>query len=390
MPPGLSGILTHLPLCPEQQANEGQCPAESEIGETTATVGVGARPYTIGGGHVYITGPYRGGPFGLSIVTPAKAGPYDLGKGACDCVVVRARLDVDPRTAQLTITTDTSGEHQIPTILDGIPVHLRQVSVTTTRPGFVFNPTNCARLTITGTALGGEGASAQLSEPFAAVNCATLHFAPKLTAFVAGHASKKLGASLITKLTYPNAPLGSQANIAKVKVDLPIQLPSEQRTLKKACLAAVFDANPASCPSGSVVGHATVKTPVLPVPLTGPAYYVSHGGGALPSLTIVLQGYGVTVELVGETHIKKGVTSSTFQSTPDVPFSSFELALPEGPFSALGAFLPPKANYNFCGRKLVMPTSFVAQNGAELHTNTPISITGCASIKHKARSHKRG
>jgi hypothetical protein len=389
MAPGLSGVLTHVPLCAQQQANEGECGAESLIGETSATVGVGGHPYTITGGHVYITGPYEGAPFGLSIATPAKAGPYDLGKGSCDCIVVRARLNVDPHTAQLTITTDTSGEHQIPTILQGIPVHLRQVNVTVTRPGFVFNPTDCRRLAITGTVAGEEGSQAPVSEPFSAVNCATLHFAPKLTASVAGHASKKLGASLTTKLTYPNAAQGTQANISKVKVDLPIQLPSEQRTLNKACLAAVFNADPANCPPDSVVGHATVKTPVLPVALIGPAYYVSHGGGELPSLTMVLQGYGVTVELIGKTHIKKGVTSSTFEYVPDVPVSTFELTLPEGKFSALGANLPGKNNYNFCGQNLTMPTAFVGQNGAEIHVSTPISITGCTKHKSKAKTKNR-
>jgi hypothetical protein len=319
MPPGLSGVLTHVPLCAEQQANEGECGAESLIGETSATVGVGGHPYTITGGHVYITGPYEGAPFGLSIATPAKAGPYDLGKGSCDCIVVRARLDVDPHTAQLTITTDTSGEHQIPTILQGIPVHLRQVNVTVARPGFVFNPTDCQRLAITGTVAGEEGAQVQVSEPFSTVNCATLHFAPKLTASVAGHASKKLGASLITKLTYPNAAQGTQANITRVKVDLPKQLPSRLTTLQKACTNAQFEANPANCPSESKIGYAVVHTPLLPVPLEGPAIFVSHGGEAFPSLTMVLQGYGVTVDLVGTTFIsKKGITSTTFKTAGQV------------------------------------------------------------------------
>jgi hypothetical protein len=122
-----------------------------------------------------------------------------------------------------------------------------------------------------------------------------------------------------------------------------------------------------------------VITPLLPVPLTGPAYFVSHGGEAFPDLTIVLKGYGVTVVLVGSTSIKGGVTTSTFKATPDVPFNSFELTLPQGKFSALAA------NANLCTSKLAMPTEFTAQNGAVIKQSTPIAVTGCKKIETKAQ-----
>jgi hypothetical protein len=156
-------------------------------------------------------------------------------------------------------------------------------------------------------------------------------------------------------------------------------------TLQKACTARVFEANPAGCPAASVVGHATVHTPLLPVALTGPAYFVSHGNEAFPSLVLVLQGDNVTVELVGTTFIsKKGVTSSTFKAVPDVPFSSFELNLPEGPFSALAA------NASLCKGSLVVPTEFLGQNGALIKQNTKLNVTGCKkSKKHKSRKKSR-
>jgi hypothetical protein len=128
-----------------------------------------------------------------------------------------------------------------------------------------------------------------------------------------------------------------------------------------------------------VIGHAVVHTGVLPVPLEGPAYFVSHGDEAFPSLTIVLQGDGVTIDLVGATFISKaGITSTTFKTVPDAPFSTFELTLPEGPYSALAA------NGNLCTSKLTLPNEFVAQNGAVIHENTPISVAGCAKAKAKA------
>ena len=92
------------------------------------------------------------------------------------------------------------------------------------------------------------------------------------------------------KLTYPKAPFGSQANIKSVKVDLPKQLPSRLTTLQKACPAKTFEANPAMCPAASIVGHGTAITPLIPVPLAGPAYFVSYGGAKFPELVVVAPG----------------------------------------------------------------------------------------------------
>jgi hypothetical protein len=374
MPPGLSGTLTGVALCGEAQADAGTCGQESLIGHTTVSVGLGGDPFSVTGGQVFLTGPYKGAPFGLSIVNPAKAGPFDLGT-----VVVRAKIEVDPYTAALTITTDPSGPHSIPHILDGIPLQIKHVNVNIDRPGFTFNPTSCNKSAITGTLSSSEGASAALSIPFQVTNCAALLFKPKFAASTSGKTSKANGASLSVKLTYPSPSQGTEANIAKVKVDLPKQLPSRLTTLQKACLAKVFEANPANCPVESVVGHAKAITPILPVPLEGPAYFVSHGGEAFPSLIVVLQGYGVTVDLVGTTFIShKGITSSTFGQVPDVPVSTFELTLPEGKFSALGT------DSNLCASKLAMPTAFIGQNGAEIHTSTPISVTSCPKAKKAA------
>jgi hypothetical protein len=376
MPEGLSGTLSTVKLCGEAQADAGTCGPESLIGHTTVSVGLGGDPYTVTGGQVFITGPYEGAPFGLSIVVPAKAGPYDLGT-----VVVRGRIEVDKSTSALTISTDTTGPYKIPTILDGIPLEIKHVNVNIDRPGFTFNPTNCSPLAVTGALQSTEGATDNLSLPLQVTNCAVLAFKPKLTASTAGRTSKAGGASLAVKLSYPAGPY--DANITRVKVDLPKQLPSRLTTLQKACTAAQFEANPAGCPAASIIGHATATTPLLPVALEGPAYFVSHGGEAFPSLIIVLQGYGVTIDLVGSTFISKaGITSSTFKTVPDAPVGTFELTLPQGKYSALAA------NGNLCKSKLAMPTEFVGQNGAVIHTATPITPTGCAKAKLATRTQK--
>jgi hypothetical protein len=381
-PAGISGLLSDVKLCGEAEANAGTCGPESQIGETIVSVGVGGDPFTVTGGKVFITGPYEGAPFGLSITNPAKAGPFDLKEGRP--VVVRAKIEVDPSTAALTITTDPSGSpFAIPTIIEGFPLQIQHVNVLVNRPGFTFNPSNCAPTAVTGVIDSSEGASSPVSVPFQATNCAFLKFTPKFTVSTSGKTSKAGGASLTAKVTEPSEPFGSQANISKVKVELPKQLPSRLTTLQKACTAAQFEANPAGCPTPSVIGHAKVTTKLVPVPLEGPIYFVSHGGEAFPSLEIVLQGYGVKIVLVGATFISKaGITSTTFKTVPDQPFETFELTLPEGPYSALAA------NGSLCGQKLTMPNEFIGQNGAAIHQNTAISVAGCAKAKALTRAQK--
>jgi hypothetical protein len=389
MPPGLSGLLSSVKLCGEPQANQGLCGPDSEIGETIVSVGLGGNPYSVRGGKVYVTEGYGGAPYGLSIVNPAKAGPYDLEKDTpCDCVVVRAKIEVDPITAALTIASDNTGPYKIPTILEGIPLQIQHVNVLINRPGFTFNPTDCDPMKITGSLSSTEGATSALSVPLQVTNCATLGFKPAFSVSTAGKTSRSNGASLHVKLVYPKAPFGSQANIKSVKVDLPKQLPSRLTTLQKACPDSTFNVNPAACSAESRIGEAKATTPLLPVPLTGPVYFVSHAGLKFPELVIVLSGYGTTIQLHAETFISKaGITSSTFRTIPDAPVGTFELTLPQGKFSALAA---PS---NLCKATLKMPTAFTAQNGATIKQSTPITVTGCpkhkttkkAKYKHKKR-----
>jgi hypothetical protein len=406
MPPGASAKLAGVPLCSDADAAAGTCPESSRIGSVTVGSGAGSDPFFLKGS-VYLTGPYNGGPFGEAVVVPANAGPFHLGN-----VVVRGSIGIDPHTAQPTIVSDPFPQFVGST---GIPTDIRRVDVTLDRPGFTFNPTNCEPHAVNGTLTSAQGASATVSSAFQAANCATLRFAPKFQVSTSGKPSKADGASLSARVSYPTAPFGTQANITRVKVDLPKQLPSRLTTLQKACTAAQFESNPAGCPAASVIGHARAITPILPVPLEGPAYFVSHGGEAFPSLIIVLQGYGVRIDLVGTTFINKaGITSSTFKTVPDQPVTSFELTLPQGRFSALAA------NGNLCASTktvtvskrvtrrvhghnrrvtvkvkksvaaaLVMPTEFVAQNGATIHQTTPVTVTGCPKAKKATKATKK-
>jgi hypothetical protein len=388
VPQGLLGMISQVPLCGAQQASAGTCSSVSQIGHTVVASGPGPYPLVVPQpgqppAAIYLTGPYKGAPYGLSIVVPVVVGPFTL-----QTQIVRARIEVDPLTAQITVTTDP-----FPQVIDGVPTDLRTINAVIDRPGFMFNPTNCSPMSFAGTAwgtpppgVGGPGSTASISSPFQMGSCRSLLFKPNFKVSTSGKTSRKNGASLDAKIVYPTGALGanqasSQSNLKSVKVDLPKQLPSRLTTLQKACTSQVFEANPANCPADSRVGTASAVTPVLPVTLTGPAYFVSYGGAKFPELVFALQGYGVTIYVHGETFINKaGITSSTFHQVPDVPIYQFELKLPQGPFSALAA------NGNLCNTRLKMPTSFTAQDGAVIHQTTPIGVTGCP--KHKATRKK--
>ncbi len=373
LPPGLLGKIAGIPLCPDVNANVGTCPEASLVGSVQAGAGVGPNPLFVGG-KAYLTGPYNGGPYGLVEEVPAVAGPFDLGM-----VVVRQSLRIDPHTVQVTAVSDP-----LPTIIDGIPLRVRRVDVTLDRPGFTFNPTSCTPMALTGTVTSTQGASANVSSRFQAGGCRELAFKPTFKVSTQANTSKKQGASLDVKVTSDRG----QANLARVAVSLPKQLPSRLTTIQQACPQATFAANPASCPVGSNIGIATAHTPVLANPVSGPAYLVSHGGAAFPDLVVILQGEGVTLDLVGSIDIKHGVTSSTFASIPDAPIDGFELKLPEGPHSGLAAVLPAKAKGSLCGTSLTMPTTLTGQNGAQIKQSTKIAVTGCARKKKPAKRTK--
>jgi hypothetical protein len=376
-PKGLLGMLSHVSTCGEPQAATGECPSAAQIGHTVTTAGPGPYPFEVpeAGGPpapIYLTGPYEGAPYGLAIVVPVVAGPFNLGT-----VVVRARIEVDPTTSQLTITTG-----RLPEVLDGIPTDLRVIDAVIDRPEFMFNPTNCDPMSFSGIATSYEGATAPLESHFQVGSCRSLTFKPGFTVATSAKTSRLEGASLNVKMTLPDdGGLSATANVAKVKVSLPKQLPTPLTTLQKACLEKTFAANPASCPVASQVGQVKVSTPVLPGGLSGTAYFVSHGGAKYPELILVLVGSnGVTVQVHGETFISKaGITTATFAAVPDVPFSSFELSLPKRMYPAL------TGNGNLCKGSLVMPTEMVAQNGLVIKQNTKIAVTGCPKAKKAAR-----
>jgi hypothetical protein len=411
LPPGLLADVSGVPRCDDQHAVDGDCPAASRIGSVTVGAGPGPDPFYTNGG-VYLTNGYKGAPFGEVAEVPAVAGPFNLGEGGRP-IAVRGAIQIDPNTAQVTVFSDP-----FPTILQGVPLQVRSLDIDIDRPHFALNPTGCRPSAVSGTLGSAQGATMPVTSSFVAVNCATLKFAPRFSASTAGATSKANGASLVVKISEKPG----EANIRKVDLQLPIVLPSRLTTLQKACTEQQFGANPAACPADSVVGSAVARTPILGAPLTGPAYLVSHGGEAFPDVEFVLQGEGVTIVLDGKTDIKKGITYSRFETVPDAPISSFETTLPEGPHSVLTTHarlcalsktltVSKLVKRRVHGRivrvrtkvkksvpqQLLMPTTIVGQNGAQLTQSTRIAVTGCskapaknAKAKRKAKKAKHG
>ena len=66
------------------------------------------------------------------------------------------------------------------------------------------------------------------------------------------------------------------------------------------------------------------------------------------------------------------------------------MTLPAGEYSQFGANLGEGKDH-FCGQRLTVPTEFKAQNGAELHEETPVTVGGCAPaitvLGHKVKGH---
>ncbi len=398
-PPGLSAMLSSVPLCQQAAASVGDCPEASRIGSSTVSAGSGWQPLYMKG-EVYLTVGYDGAPFGLSIVTDAAAGSLNLG-----LIVIRARIEIDPQTAALTITSDP-----LPQILLGIPLRLQGIKLDIDRANFIFNPTNCKTQQINARIEGSSGGSAELANRFAVGGCYGLAFKPKLEASTSARTSIASGASFDIKLAFPELDQGTAANLARVRVALPRHLPSRLTTLQGACVESTFEVDPSACPGTSVVGIARARTPVLSSELRGPVYLVSHGRGAFPSPIAVLQDDDIRLDLASSTTVDNaGISEIAFNAIPDMPLVDLELYLPQGPHSMLSAntslcpltktlrttklkIIRQASGHTVTRRvpapaRLLMPTELVAQNGAVIHQDTKIKVTDCGKNKNKTTRH---
>jgi hypothetical protein len=372
LPRGLIAKLAGLSSCTEAQIAAAKsreaprqgvleqrspsCPASSEVGTVTVGAGAGIAPY-YATGHAYLAGPYKGAPLSLVVISPAVAGPYDLG-----AVLNRTALHIDPETAQVHAVSDP-----LPTILQGIPLDIRSIALKMDRPEFTLNPTSCDPLAITGSASLATGQSAALSSPFQVGGCTSLGFKPKLALSLKGATKRATNPRLIADLTYPK---GSYANIAKAQVKLPVAAFLDNSHIKTICTRVQFAAD--TCPAGSIYGKASATTPLVDYTLSGPVYLRSSAN-PLPDLVVKLKGpdsQPLEVDLVGRTDSVKGALRNTFEAVPDVPASSFHLELFGGKRGLV------ELSRNLCAHDYRSTIGLTAQNG-KLYGTEPKIGTSC-------------
>jgi hypothetical protein len=353
-PRGLLARLKGVAVCADAQAAAGTCAGASRVGSVMSATGAGSNPFWLPG-RVYLAGPYKGAPYSLSVVVPAVAGPFDLGT-----VVVRAAIHVDRSTAALRVVSDP-----LPTILQGIPLQIRELRVDIDRPRFVINPTSCAEKRVSATVGSVQGLVANPSSRFEVGDCAALAFGPKLALRLTGRTQTRTGRHPGVKARVTQKGTG-EAGIRQAVVRLPKALALDPANAKALCEFAdgTKDDLESHCPKGSIVGRARATTPLLNRPLAGNVYFVknvrrSASGNAirtLPMLVVALRGQ-IAINLRGTSSTTKdGQLVNTFKGVPDAPIKRFDLNLKGGNSGILTITRTAKSQINLCAK----PNSHIA------------------------------
>jgi hypothetical protein len=379
LPPGVIGSIAGIPFCPDQgiaaaRARTGpdggqeelaspSCPAASQIGRTLVGAGVGPQ-LSYAPGKIYLAGPYQGAKLSIVAISTAKVGPFDLGT-----VVIRQALRVDPETAE--VTTDGSSD-PIPQILQGIRVHARDIRAYIDRPDFIFNPTNCERMSASANVTTAAGQSAEVSSPFQAADCASLGFKPKLSLALLGGTKRTATPRLKAVLTARKG----DANIGRAQVTLPRSAFLEQAHIRTVCTRVQFRAgagNGAECPKASIYGKARAFTPLLDEPLAGPVFLRSSDN-ELPDLVAALHSSRADFNLVGRIDSLNGRIRNTFDAPPDVPVTKFVLEMQGGKKGLI------VNSTNICKGKHRAIANFKGQNGRR-HQFNPVVKAQCGGKK---------
>ncbi|MEX2447891.1 MAG: hypothetical protein WD404_04005 [Solirubrobacterales bacterium] len=373
LPPGLVGRLAGVAYCPEAAlaaagAKQGvaeqaspSCPAASRIGTVNVGAGAGPRPYFTQG-TAYLAGPYKGAPLSLAVITPAVAGPYDLGT-----VVVRVALHVDPETARITAKSDP-----LPQILEGIPLNLRSINL---QADITRNPTSCAEMSVGGAAFSVLGQAASLSDRFQVGGCRGLGFKPRTNIRLFGKTNRGAYQGLRAVVR----PRPGDANISRTVVRFPRSAFVAQENIRTICTRVQFAAD--ACPKGSIYGKAIAYSPLVDYPLRGNVYLRSSDN-ALPDAVADLRGPAhqpIRIEVAVRNDSVKGALRNTVQTVPDAPVSYFRLQL----FGKQKGLIVNSRN--ICRGKNQARVAMAAHNGRRSVEHVNVFNRKCKKLRRKAK-----
>ncbi len=366
LPRGVVAKAAGVVHCEGGAADAGECPAGSRVGTIEVASGPGSNPLWIpqpgkSPTAVYLSGPYQGSPYGLVFKVPAQAGPFDLGT-----VVVRAGIDIDPDSAQVTVRSNP-----LPQFLEGVPVSYRTVHVDIDRRRFALNPTNCAQKQTEAHLVSAQGATATATSPYRVLGCGELGFKPQLALKLKGSTRRGGNPALTATLTARPG----DANIARAQVALPRSEFLDQSHIQTICTRVQFAAD--ACPAASVYGRAKAWTPLLDRPLAGPVYLRSSSH-TLPDLVADLGGQ-IEVVLDGRIDSVQGGIRSTFEAVPDAPVRKFVLAMRGGKRSLL------ENSTNLCLGAHRATAAFTGQNGKRIDLHPSLR----SSCKREARKQRK-
>ncbi|HEX6665456.1 MAG TPA: hypothetical protein VF081_02545 [Solirubrobacterales bacterium] len=335
LPQGVTGKLAGIAKCPEAaiaaaRAKRGRaelanpsCPQSSELGRVLVGAGVGPA-LTYVPGKIYLAGPFGGDPLSIVVVTPAVAGPFDVGT-----VITREALTLNRVTGEVEV--DGAASDPIPHILEGIPLKLRDLRVYVDRPNFTLNPTSCAEKAVKANLFGGfadvfnaaDDVPVALSSRYQAANCSRLQFKPRLDLKLTGGTRRRQLPSLRATLR----PRPGDANPSGLSVTFPHSAFLEQAHIRTICTRVQYAAN--QCPARSVYGKARAYSPLLDEPLEGPMYLRSSSH-KLPDLVLALHGIVDFDGVIRIDAVKGGRLRSTVDFVPDVPLSKVTIEMQGG------------------------------------------------------------
>jgi hypothetical protein len=372
LPRGLIAKLAGVPYCPEagiakaksrEQPNQGaleltdpSCPAASQVGTVDVGAGAGPTPFHTTG-KVYLAPPYKGAPLSVLVITPAIAGPFDLGD-----VAVRAAVYLEAESAQARAVSDP-----LPTILEGIPLDVRSIALSLNRPSFTLNPTSCDPSQVNASLTSLFGQVIPLSSRFQVGGCSSLPFKPKLSIRLNGKTNRGAHPSLRAVLTAKPG----EAGIAATSVALPRSEFIDQAHFRTICTRVQFAAN--QCPAGSVYGHVKALSPLVDYPLEGPVYLRSSSH-KLPDVVAALRGPAsqpIEIDIDGRVDSVNGGIRNSFEALPDAPVSKVIFNLQGG---KKGLF---QNSTNICSATFRAAVKMTGQNGKRNDFNPVVRASGC-------------